>query len=316
MPFEYNKDYTSSQLPSELVDVGSGEVRYYEGVPYRVINTGTGGRRLEKPSFTETGVRPEDRVMTEEEIYQKNKQRYAESIAPSVKSYQETIPETQKRFSTERERLSGESARLEDRYRLLIDDIKRNQGVAETRQTRSTGAELARRGISQESGVYGQEMTQALNPITESYTSQIKGTGLEREDQIAKIRDIITQLAGGETDAVRAITQAIANLQSGAGAQAITGSMQEFQNQIQNALSKGQLTIQQAQQALAERAQKFTESQKATPQTELKYANVLGGGYIYDPYTGQVTNTLKDLRGGAGGGGVGKRPPLESFESG
>src|SRR3990167_8705926 len=68
MPFEYGKDYTSSQLPRELVDVGSGEVRYFEGTPYRVLNTGTGGRRLERPSFTEVGVNPQDRVQTPEDI--------------------------------------------------------------------------------------------------------------------------------------------------------------------------------------------------------------------------------------------------------
>src|SRR3990167_3141414 len=65
--FTYGQLYPSSQLPSELVDVPSGEVRYYEGIPYKVINE-QGGRRLERPSFNETGVNPADKIQTPEEF--------------------------------------------------------------------------------------------------------------------------------------------------------------------------------------------------------------------------------------------------------
>lgn len=203
----------------------------------------------------------DDQYLTQDGLINRNTNRYMKAIEPAVKSYESSIPETQQRFSTERERLSGESSRLEDRYKLLIDDIKRNQGVAETRQTRTTNAEMARRGITNSSGVYGQEMTDVLNPITADYTSKIKSTGLEREDMLARIRDSITGLTGQETDAIRAVRNAIAQLQAGAGQSGIAQGIQSFQQNIQNALAQGQLTIQQANQALAERQQQLAQQQ-------------------------------------------------------
>jgi len=65
MAYEY-RDYRSDELPRELVDVPSGEVRYYQGVPYKVINNQRGGRILERPSFSETGVNSTDRLRSPE----------------------------------------------------------------------------------------------------------------------------------------------------------------------------------------------------------------------------------------------------------
>lgn len=228
----------------------------------------------------------------EAENYKLAQQRYQESIKPAVASYEASIPETQQRFATEKQRLSGESARLEERYNALISEIKGVGATAETRQTRATGAELARRGISQQSGVYGDEMNQALLPITQDIMSRVKSTGLEREDMMAKIRDTITGLTGGETEAIRAVRNAIASLQAGAGQNAITTGMTMTQNQISNALA-------QAQQALAERQQKYTESTKTASKP---YEFISGaGGYVFDPNTGQIINTVQKLASGAGG---------------
>lgn len=214
----------------------------------------------------------DDQYLTQQGLIDRNTGRYMKAIDPAVKSYEASIPETQQIFQTERTRLSGESGRLQDRYKALIDDIKRNQGVAETRQTTATNAELARRGITNSSGVYGQEMTQSLNPITESYSSQLRQTGLDSEDAIAKIQGLIAGLSGQETQAVRDARNAIAQLQAGAGQSGIAQGFAQFQQNIQNALAQGQLSIQQANQALAEKQAELAKqqySQITLPESQL-----------------------------------------------
>jgi hypothetical protein len=228
----------------------------------------------------------------QEEDLKRSQQLFQETIKPAIQGYESQIPTTQKIFETERQRLSGESARLEERYNALISEIKGVGATAETRQTRATGAELARRGISQQSGVYGDEMNQALLPITQDIMNRVKSTGLEREDMLAKIRDTITGLTGSEQQAVDAIKQAILNLQSSTGKEAIQFGNTLSQQAIANALA-------QSQQALAERQQKFTESTKTASKP---YEFISGaGGYVFDPNTGQIINTVQKLASGAGG---------------
>src|SRR3990167_10051933 len=104
MAFNFG-EYTSSQLPRELVDVPSGEVRYYEGTPYRVENTGTGGRRLSSPSYGETGVSSADRLRSPEgqlELAQKIQQQQLDfrkqANQPIAASMKAGIPTLQSRY--------------------------------------------------------------------------------------------------------------------------------------------------------------------------------------------------------------------------
>lgn len=68
--------------------------------------------------------------------------------------------------------LQGQQQPLKDRYEKLLASIKGNQQIAENRQTVTTNNELGKRGISSNSGLYQQEMTNALNPIGQAYTDQ------------------------------------------------------------------------------------------------------------------------------------------------
>lgn len=118
---------------------------------------------------------------------------------------------------------------LQDRYKNLLDTIKGNQQVAENRQTVTTNNELARRGISNDSGVFQQEMTNVLNPLTAQYTGMQKDT-----------------LANQNID-MAAIDKAIAMLKTGNPENAISGGLQ-IGNQLQQAeQSANQLQLQQQQ---------------------------------------------------------------------
>lgn len=68
--------------------------------------------------------------------------------------------------------LQAQQAPLKDRYQKLLDSIKGNQQIAENRQTVTTNNELGKRGISSNSGLYQQDMANALNPIGQAYTDQ------------------------------------------------------------------------------------------------------------------------------------------------
>jgi hypothetical protein len=125
--------------------------------------------------------------------------------------------------------VQAQAAPLKQRYDDLIASLKGNQQTAENRQTVTTNAELAKRGISNTSGLAQQELTQALQPITSEYTGRIAETGNQGNIALA---DLASQ---------------VAQLQSNAGLQGLSlGS-----NQYQFGQNLGLQQQQMAQQASA-----------------------------------------------------------------
>lgn len=90
--------------------------------------------------------------------------------------------------------VQAQAAPLKQRYDDLIASLKGNQQTAENRQTVTTNAELARRGISNTSGLAQQELTQAVNPITAQYTGQIKDVGNQGNQELANLVSQVAQL--------------------------------------------------------------------------------------------------------------------------
>lgn len=203
---------------------------------------------------------------------------------PIISSYQASIPETQKRYADERTRLEGEKVTVQDRYKSLIDQIKGNQATAETRQTLTTNNELGKRGITSSSGLAQQEMTNALNPITQQYTGMLKDTGLSQEADLKDISSKITDTTNNETDALRAIQNAIAQLNSGATTQGISLGTNLYNSDRtfdQNEILKN---IQLASQKLNEK--------KADQPVFNQIGNTV---YALDPNTGNVINSVTGL---------------------
>lgn len=178
--------------------------------------------------------------------------RIQEANAPAIQSLQASIPETQAKFAQTREQLSAETEPLKARYENLLNQIKGKEQVATNRQTVATQNELGRRGI-QGGGLAEQTLADALNPITSEYAGLTKETGLAQEADLRNLQNQIAGLTTQETDATRAIQNAIAQLQAGGNQSAITNALNQFQT-LQGVEQFNQnLALQKAAQALAEK---------------------------------------------------------------
>lgn len=165
---------------------------------------------------------------------------------------------------------------LQDRYKGLLDQIKGNQQVAEQRQTLTTNNEMAKRGITNNSGVYQQQMTDALNPITRDYTNKYGETVANQNADVA------------------AIDRAIAQLKTGSPAESI-GAALNIGNAAQSA--------NQFEQDLALR-RAIAEMNNKAPQQE-QYTTLGEGQTLFDLVGGRPLYTAPKSHKATGGGGSG-----------
>jgi len=183
---------------------------------------------------------------------------YKKANEPAIANLKASIPEQQKAFSNERTRLQGQEGSIKDRYTNLIDSIKGNQKLSETRQTTTTNNELARRGITNDSGVYEQEMTNTLNPITQQYTGLAKDAAISQEADLKDLSGRITGLTDQESAAIRSILGNIAGLESGAGNNAVSTGLNMFS---QDRSREDSTRAMEAEKVLQEADRAFKEKQ-------------------------------------------------------
>lgn len=186
-------------------------------------------------------------------------EQYKQAAAPAISSLQQQQTETTQKYSQERQRLQAQQPSLEARYNNLLDSIKSNQTTAENRVITDTNNELGKRGITGDSTLAGQTITNAVNPVTAQYTTMAKDTGLAKEDAIKALQDQISGLSSNEISDQRAIANAIAQLQGNAGSSGISTGLNLYSQNLDNEFKQQQLDQQakqqQAQQALAELVQ-------------------------------------------------------------
>lgn len=168
---------------------------------------------------------------------------------------------------------------LGSQYKQLLDSIKGNYNTATNAQTLATNNELGRRGISSDSGLYQQEMANAMRPIDSQFQSLAANTGLQ---QGKDMQDLALQ---------------IANLQSGNPAESLNfGQGVASQQQQANNLA-AQIAAQQQQVAAQQRFQQIGYGglyDASNGQTINSGAfKSVGAGGIYDPMTGQVIQGMK-----------------------
>jgi len=175
-------------------------------------------------------------------------------------------------------------APLEQRYKDLLNSIKGNQQVAENRQTVTTNNEMGKRGITGSSGLFQQEMTNALNPITQQYTQLQKDTTNTQNMDIANIDKAIAQLQAGNPESSVSTSSSIANSQQQANQFQADLDARNKQNAITNALEQLQFNTGQ---------QNYLDSQKPS---------IIGSGNaaVTDPYKNftpkvNTSNTSIDL---------------------
>ena len=195
---------------------------------------------------------------------------------PAISSLQASIPEVQQKFATQKTQLEGQKTPLKERYANLLADIKGQGKISEEAQTRITSGELGKRGIVGSSTLAGQEIQRAVEPIRAGLRTATKEIGLGQEEGLRGIENAITNLTGLEVDQVRAVTNAIAQLQSGAGQAGVTqGLATESFNQAQ------QQAQAQAVKDKAERDRLF--SQVTLPQSQAAVAASRRAGAVPDP---------------------------------
>lgn len=216
------------------------------------------------------------------------------AVRPAINSLEASIPETQQRFATERSRLTGEVDPLKSRYQTLIDDLTRREGVESKRVGTALSNEYGRRGIPLSSGVFEQNLNQNLNDISQFYGIQQRGVVGEREQALKGLQDLIAGLAPQETEAIRMVRNAMAQLQAGAGQSAIENAFKilginEQQRQFN---AQQELTKQQQQLAQRELEQYKIPSLKTTTNDISKnFASLSEGNTLFDLLTGKAVYT-------------------------
>lgn len=165
---------------------------------------------------------------------------------------------------------------LKQRYDDLIASIKGNQQIAENRQTVTTANEFGKRGLSNTSGIAQQEMTNALNPITQQYTGMIKDTTNQENIDMSAIDKVIAQLQAGNPESAVSAGMGLYN----------TGQTLDLQKQ--------QLAETQKQNAI----------NNAIAQIQKQYLTLGEGQTVYDPNTGKAMytapKTYKDVQSNLG----------------
>lgn len=159
---------------------------------------------------------------------------YQKAAEPAIKSYEASIPETQSKFAFERTKLEEQRKPLEQRYQNLLDEITRQQNVAVGATTTQTAQGLGVRGILGSSELYGKTINQAVQPIQAQYATLTKDVGLERENKLMELNNLLTQTGTQEVETIRAIRNAIATLQSGAGTDATNAAINMVNQAKQN----------------------------------------------------------------------------------
>lgn len=215
---------------------------------------------------------------------------------PAVQSLQASLPEVSSKFDQQRQQTQAQIEPLKQRYQNLLADVKGQGQQQANKQTVITSNELGKRGIVGSSTLASQEIQNATDPIYSQMASNTKNIGLEQEQGLLALQNILGGLTSQETEAKRAVQNAIAQLQAGAGQAGVQQGLSIYQQNQQNAIAE-QARKAQADQLARENAlqdQLFPiqlQSAQADLQSKLK-ANQPGAGGM----------TIEQLFGMTGGG--------------
>jgi len=175
-------------------------------------------------------------------------------------------------------------APLAKRYSDLLASIKGNQGVAENRQILTTNTEMGKRGITGSSGLAQQEITNAVNPITQTYTGMAKDTTNQQNMDMANIDAAIAKLQAGNPES---------SVSTASGIQSAIQRANEFQQTLEAT---------QKQRDIENALAKLQSESSGTGQN--RYISIGDGAVLYDTLTGQKIENPKNFAGSSSGGGV------------
>lgn len=168
---------------------------------------------------------------------------------PAVQSLQSSLPEIGNKYAQQRSQTQAQIEPLKQRYQNLLDEVKGQGQVQVNNQTRITNNELGKRGLVGSSTLAQQEIQNAVQPIQGQIATNTKNIGLEQEQGIQSIQNLLAGLTTQETEQQRAVQNAIAQLQAGAGQAGVQQGLSLFQQNQQNAIAEQARQQQLSQQA-------------------------------------------------------------------
>jgi hypothetical protein len=184
--------------------------------------------------------------------------------------------------------LNSTKTDLDSKYKDLLDSIGVSEGVASDKQTLATNNEMARRGISSNSGIAEQEAAHAQLPISAQFGQLKADTGVKREASLTSLAEMIANLQKGDYGA----SLGFAN-----GQQSLEQQAQTIANNLQLGLKS---------QELARDQFNFDKTQADKVAQTNPYVTLGEGQSLFNTQTGQnvYTNpkTFKAVQGNLNGG--------------
>jgi len=220
------------------------------------------------------------------------------AIQPALESYRASKPEVGQAFDTRTGQLEAEKQPLIDRYSNLIADLTGRETKETTAQGKYLSQEYGKRGIPLSSGAYQQDLTGKTQDISQYYGVQRKDVGLGQEADLRDLSNQISNLTTQRVSAMRDIDNKIAELQAGAGNQAITDALGLYREDLNRKFES----------RFDELDRKIKEKQ-ASGTGEDRYLTLGEGQSIFDLQTLQsIFKNPKTYK--AGGGGDSSNDPL------
>jgi len=216
---------------------------------------------------------------------------YQKANEPAIASLQASIPETAQKYEQTGQYLQKQSTSLDQRYADILATITGSNTRNVQAATTNTSQELGRRGISAESGLFGKTIADVTRPIEEAFQGQAKELGFTRTSAMDSLMNLIQGNTQNSVESQRAIQNAMAQLQAGAGQSSVTGALQLQQQQQAQA------------EAQAQRDLQLQIAQMGDTSSENPYMTLGEGGTLIDTRTGQIVYTAPKTYKSEGGGG-------------
>ncbi len=216
---------------------------------------------------------------------------YQKANEPAVQSLQASIPEIAQKYEQTGQYLQKQVGNLDQRYKDLVSSITGEKETAVQNVTTNTSQELGRRGISAEGGLFGQTINKAVLPVQTAFAGDISSLGNQQQSALDTLMNMIQGNTQNSVESQRAVQNAIATLQSGAGQSSVTGALQLQQQQQAQAEA-------QAQRDLQLQIAQMGDTSSGNP-----YMTLGEGGTLIDTRTGQIVYTAPKTYKAEGGGG-------------
>ena len=172
---------------------------------------------------------------------------YSEANQPAISSLQASIPTIGQRFAQTGEYLKGKYTDLKSYYDGLLASITGKGQQAEQDVTTATSQELGRRGISAESGLFGQTVNKAVQPVRQAFAGDINQMGFTSKSALGDLLNQISGLPTAQTEEEQKVQQAIAQLQAGGNVNAITTALDMWKQNKANEATASQNAVTNAQ---------------------------------------------------------------------